>query len=232
MPGFGAINAYHNKVAEAIGQVLRVRVKILETPGQGTWKNCREGTEISFNLEWFDIVRSETARRIRGGRPTVPVFPLNNDLRESSGFWVSWHETWKKHSATDFALLTAGWTLFKGEAGIIEKDQILRVDWDQLKHRRSPQAGHPHWHFDHEIFSQVNELREEDEFIDLENAMATLDSEPGSNSMGFIHLAMGAWDSKKNNPECWQRTYEDQCKNLKDWCIKTLEYLQGQINLR
>jgi len=221
MPGRGEIEPYHNGVASDVRTVIDARVTF-RTPNKGEWYKVRDGCEVEFELLPVDTVKSEVARRMRR---RVFVFPLS---KQSSFrlplFWVSWHETWLKQDSTNYVLLNAGWTLFKGLRGM-DKTQVLRVDWDQLPHKGSQKAGHPHWHFDHELFIPTKpdtpglvEISTDDAF-----AMAR------GTSVGFVHLAMGAWNKEVDHPECWQRTYENDCRQLRDWCIKTLMYLKEQV---
>jgi hypothetical protein len=51
----------------------------------------------------------------------------------------------------------------------------------------------------------------------------------GGDSIGFVHLAMGVWNKGVDHPECRQRTYQDDCQQLRDWCVKTLKYLKEQV---
>ncbi len=232
MPGQGQIGSYHNDVVADVQGILNVRVTFRPLDN-GDWYKVRDGTEVEFDLVSVDPVKSETATRMRRGESRthrVSVFPLSARLSSSVGtFWASWHETWSKQDSKSFVLLNAGWTLFEGLSGNPDKVQVLRVDWDQLSNRGSDQAGHPHWHFDHELF--FSEVQEK-----IEVAQGLVEVSPESSfsigkqaSVGFIHLAMGAWNSNIDHPECWQRTYEGDCRLLRDWCIKTLMYLKGQV---
>jgi hypothetical protein len=125
--------------------------------------------------------------------------------------------------------LSAGWTLFEGPPGNQDKDQVLRVDWDQLPRRGSKRAGQPHWHFDHELFIATEPDRAEvgPGLVEVNTAGASVTTKLGS--IGSIHLAMGAWNTNAGHPECWQRSCNDDCRDLRDWCVKTLKYLKDQV---
>jgi len=226
MPGRGEIEPYHNGVACEVRTVIDARVTF-HTPYKGEWYKVRDGCEVEFELVPVDTVKSEVARRMRR---RVCVFPLStpSSLRLCT-FWVSWHETWLKQDSTNYVLLNAGWTLFEGLPGNQDKAQVLRVDWDQLPHKGSKRAGHPHWHFDHELFISA----EPDKVEVAPGLVEVYTDDPFSMerwaSVGFIHLAMGAWNKNTDHPECWQRTYEDDCQQLRDWCVKTLRYLKEQV---
>lgn len=232
MPGRGKIEPYHNALVADVHEILGVDVTFQPLPNEN-WYNVRDGAEVEFDLIYVDSLMSETAKRMRReGSKThrVSVFPLSARSSSSVGtFWASWHEAWSKQDSKSFVLLNAGWTLFEGLSRM-DKVQVLRVDWDQLPHRWSGQAGHPHWHFDHYVF-----LSEEQEMVEVapglmeEKADTTTFSGGRKSSIGFIHLAMGAWNSGINHPECWQRTYEDDCWQLHEWCTKTLRYLKDQV---
>lgn len=229
MPGSGEIGPYHNGVAREVRRVIGAHAKFYPGP-QAEWPDIRDGCEIEFELVPADFVESEVARRMRreGGQShRVYVFPLPSCRPRV--FWVSWHETWLKESPTDYILLNAGWTLFEGLAGSPDKAQVLRADWDQLEHRGSKRAGQPHWHFDHELF-----IRAEPDKVEVAPGLVEVSTEDafamaGRASVGYVHLAMGAWNKDLDHPECWQRTYEDDCQQLRDWCVKTLRYLKEQV---
>jgi hypothetical protein len=228
MPGRGKIRPYHNNVASDVKEILGETVTF-HPPDEAKWYKADDGSEVEFELVPVDTVRSEVARRMRQMH-RVYVFPLSTPLSlRLWTFWVSWHETWLKEDSTNYVLLNAGWTLFEGMPGDREKAQVLRLDWDQLPHRRSQRAGHPHWHFDHELFI----VAEPDKVQVAPGLVEVHTDEPfpmaRQASVGFIHLAMGAWNKDMDHPECWQRTYENDCRQLRDWCVKTLRYLKEQV---
>lgn len=228
MPGRGTIGAYHNDVASDMRRVIDARVTFY-TPDQAEWYKVREGGEVQFELVPVNSVELELAERMRREDSRihrVSVFPLCTPSISCAGiFWVSWHETWFKQDSKMFVLLNAGWTLFKGMPGKRDKAQVLRVDWDQLPHKGSKRAGHPHWHFDHELFIPA----EPDTPGLVEVTSDTAFRMARQASLGFIHLAMGAWNKDMDHPKCWQRTYDNDCKQLRDWCVKTLRYLKEQV---
>lgn len=233
MPGSGEIGPYHNGVAREVRKVIDAHVKFYPGP-QAKWCNVDDGCEVEFELIPTDLVEAEVAKRMRrkdGPIHRVHVFRLSTpSSSRPCTFWVSWHETWIKEDSTNYVLLNAGWTLFEGLAGNPDKAQVLRADWDQLEHRRSKRAGHPHWHFDHELF-----IRSEPDKVKVGRGLVKVATDDafamgGGTSVGFVHLAMGAWKGDMDHPECWQRTYEDDCQQLCDWCIKTLRYLKEQVN--
>lgn len=232
MPGRGEIGPYHNNVASDVEEILGEAVTFYPSD-HAKWHKTRDGSQVEFELVPRDIVKSECALRMRRGNRTaqrVYVFPLSTESRSCAGtFWVSWYEAWLKEDSGNFVLLNAGWTLFEGLTGSQEKTQVLRVDWDQLPHRGSKRAGHPHWHFDHDLFisAEPGKIEVKPDLVEVSS------DDPFAmkrwTSVGFIHLAMGTWNQGKNHPECWQRTYEDDCRQLRDWCVKTLIYLREQV---
>ena len=232
MPGRGEIEPYHNNVACDVRTVIGERVTFY-LPPEAKWHEVHDGGEVEFELSPVDIVKAETAKRIRredSKARRVFVFPLC--IRSSScmgTFWVSWHEAWLKQNSINFVLLNAGWTLFEGLRGNQDKAQVLRVDWDQLHDRRNKCAGHPHWHFDHDLF-----IRAEPDKVEVAPGLVEVPIDDAfamarGASVGFVHLAMGAWNKGTDHPECWQRTYENDCQQLRDWCVKTLRYLKEQV---
>lgn len=234
MPDRGQIDAYYNDVVQDAKDVFGVPVAFRAILREN-WYKIRTGGEIPFDLVPLDPLRSETAvtaRRRDKTRHRVYVFPLCDVSSACIGtFWVSWHETWQKRTGNSgaFVLLSAGWTLFEGLCGSENKTQVVRVDWDQLPYRGQARAGHPHWHFDHELFL-TPECAEEEVRPGLVQVMPTPIGSVGKRtSIGFIHLAMGAWKEGMGHPECWQRDYGGDCAQLRDWCIKTLVYLKEQI---
>ncbi len=235
MLGRGEIEAYHNNVASDVRKVLGRRVTFF-SPNKEKWYKVPEGQEVEFELIPTDHLERETALRGRGDDVAprrVFVLPLCTRSSACAGiFWVSWHETWQREEKKDsksFILLNSGWTLFEGPAGDPRKFQVLRADWDQLPHKGSPQAGHPHWHFDDDLF-----ISAEPAMVEVAPGLVRTGTDaapkmPRKTSMGFIHLAMGAWNEGMDHPGCWQRTYGDDCRRLHDWCVKTLRYLKEQV---
>lgn len=232
MPGRGKIGPYHNNVASDVEKIIGEGVTFYPSSDQG-WDRVCGGPQVEFELVPQDPVRSERAMRMRGKDSRirrVSVFPLCTHSNSRVGtFWVSWYEAWRKQDSSNFILLNAAWTLFKGLPGDQDKTQVLRAEWDQLPHRGSKRAGHPHWHFDHDLFisAEPGKIKVKPDLVEISS------DEPFAmkrwTSVGFIHLAMGTWNQGKNHPECWQRTCEDDCRQLRDWCVKTLLYLKEQI---
>jgi hypothetical protein len=235
MLGSAEIRTYHRNLALDVRGVLGWDVTICALSDEN-WHKVLEGSEVGFELVPTDHLGRETALRRRGEDATthrVFVLPLCTRSSACAGtFWVSWHETWqkeKKKGSKHFILLNSGWTLFEGLSGNSRKSQVLRVDWDQLPHKGSPQAGHPHWHFDDDLFISAGPATVEVAPGLIRTNQDTAPEAPRKVSMGFIHLAMGAWNRRVDHPGCWQRTYEDDCQQLRDWSIKTLKYLKEQV---
>lgn len=231
MPGRGEIEPYHNDVASDVRTVIGERVTFYSSDEE--WYKVRDGCGVQFELVPVDSVKLELAERRRREDSKVhrvSVFPLSTPSGTGIGtFWASWHEVWRKKDSSNYVLLNAGWTVFEGLRGNQDKEQVLRADWDQLPHKGSRRAGQPHWHFDHELF-----ISDEPDKVEIAPGLVEIKTDTGSGmakpvSVGFIHLAMGAWNNDADHPECWQRTYEDDCQQLRDWCVKTLKYLKEQI---
>ncbi len=230
MPGQEEITAYHRSVTAEVKRALGVPTTI-RSLDRRDWHHARPGTTLECELLPVDKKYCEIALRGREGRyHRVFVYPLNEEPTSFVGtFWVSWHESWCKQNPEEFALLNAGWTLFEGLSGNQDKNQVLRADWDQLPHKGSKHAGHPHWHFDHWLFISAEPAKVEVRPGLVEVATDTAFSTAKQASVGFIHLAMGAWNGDVGHPQCWQRTYQDDCQQLCDWCVKTLTYLKDQV---
>lgn len=231
MAGRGEIEPYHNSVASDVRTVVGHPVTFYSSDEE--WYKVRDGCAVQFELVPVDAVKSELAERKRREDSKIHrvfVFPLCTPSSLCAGtFWVSWNEAWLREDSNIFLLLSAGWTLFEGLPGKRDKDQVLRVDWDQLPRRGSKRAGQPHWHFDHELF-----ISAEPDKVEVAPGLVEVTTDTGSAmakpvSVGFVHLAMGAWNKDADHPECWQRTYEDNCQQLRDWCVKTLKYLKEQV---
>ena len=233
MPGTGKIGPYHNNVASDIKNILGEVVTFFSPTSEDKLHKIPDDVEVTFELVHRDPTRSEQAMRMRredSNKHRVFVFPLcaNSSLCAST-FWVSWYEAWLKQNSNNLVLLNAGWTMFEGLPGDQQKTQVLRVDWDQLPYRGSKHAGQPHWHFDNELF-----IPAEPDKVQIKPGLVEVPTDETFStqkwaSMGFIHLAMGTWNKDVNHPKCWQRTYEDDCQQLRDWCVKTLRYLKEQV---
>jgi hypothetical protein len=231
MPSRAETGPYHNRVASDVRTILGERVAFHASEDE--WYKVRDGSELEFELVPVDPLRSRTAMRLRREDSTthrVSVFPLSASPSSRLGtFWVSWHETWLKRNSTSYVLLNAGWTLFEGLEHDRDKKQVLRLDWDQLPHRGSPRAGHPHWHFDHELFvsAEPDKVEVQPGLVQVRTEGPLVMARPVS--VGSIHLAMGAWNEHEDHPRCWQRDYREDCQQLRDWCRKTLTYLKEQV---
>lgn len=230
MPASSQIGPYHNYTASAMGKILNTSIKI----GSETieWTKVKRGSKIRFELfpnEGIKPVIALIQSHEDSSIHRVHVFPLNVIPKKCVGtFWVSWHELWSKEDDKNYNLLDAGWTLFEGVPENENITPILRVDWDQFPRKGSEHAGHPHWHVERDI-SMSNEQAKIKQGSDLIEVSMNGAYTNRPISLGFIHLAMGAWNAKQEHPKCWQRNYEDDCKQLSDWCIKTLKYLNEQI---
>lgn len=229
MPGKGDIQAYHNRLAREVSQVLKVAANFRPCPA--SWSKVQMGTEIRFELVAREFAANETAMRTA---QRVSVFPLTRaPALDMATFWVSWDELWEKREGPEYHLLGAGWTLFKGFWGVSQKTQVLRAEWDQLPDRGSKDAGQPHWHVDQPLYGPKAGEREIRPGL-VEAPVETLargwgQDESESESLNRFHLAMGTWDGSKGHPGCWQRSYEQDCRKLEDWCVKTLKYLRDEI---
>ncbi len=237
MPGEGQICALHEEMAKGMKEAFCSAVVI--RPNPQNWRKTLPPREINFELDSKSLVDAVRARRNRGGQfgvHRVTVFPLLTGFSpDIEQYWVSWHEGWRKNDDKTYILLTASWTLFRGYLAEEEKRQILRADWDQLPDCGSGDAGQPHWHFDQPVFAyavetgaQSGALLEFDAGHGGIHAVSAV-SKSVSGRIGSVHLAMGAWDRTKDCPGCWQRSYSDDCGELLDWCMMTLQYLQGQF---
>lgn len=231
MPGRGKIAACHNNVAKDLSGILDVPAEFRPRPTN--WSKVKVGTVIGFDLVPCEPTHNDIALRMAG---RVSVFPLTRDLAaDVAMFWVSWDELWQKREGPAYHLLGAGWTLFKGFWGVPQKTQVLRAEWDQLPDKGSKNAGQPHWHVDQPLYGRKAGEREIRPGL-VEAPVETLargwgQDEAGAESeaFGYVHLAMGAWDGSKEHPICWQRSYEQDCGKLEDWCVKTLKYLRDQM---
>ena len=198
MPGTGKIGPYHNNVASDIKGILGEAVMFFPPTSKEELDEFHDGNEVAFELVHRDPARSERAMRKRREDSKIHrvcVFPLCTRSSFCAGtFWVSWYEAWLKQDSSNFVLLNAGWTMFEGLPGNQEKTQVLRVDWDQLPHKGSERAGHPHWHFDHGLFISS----EPDKVEIAPGLVAVATDDPLAmerwTSVGFIHLAMGGME--------------------------------------
>lgn len=234
MPGKGKIAACHNNVATELSGILDVAAEF--RPWPTNWSKVKIGTEIGFDLVPCQPADNDTTLRTTR---RVSVFPLT---REPAGdvdmFWVSWDELWQKREGPAYHLLGAGWTLFKGFWGVPQKTQVLRAEWDQLPDKGSKDAGQPHWHVDQPLYGRKAGEREirpglvEAPVEMLARGWGQDEAEAASESLKRFHLAMGTWDDSKDHPGCWQRSYEQDCRKLEDWCVKTLKYLKDQVKHR
>jgi len=154
------INKLHSRLESRIKAILGQDAQLRHGAGAPNWAEARPDTRIQFSLTYRDQIRAERALRERGGASCrrVDVFPLAGSAAgtratalDAERVWVSWFEEWRTAQRDGLSLSTAGWTVFLGQRGVLDKTQILRADWDQLCCGVGDEtAGQPHWHVDHE----------------------------------------------------------------------------------
>jgi hypothetical protein len=202
------------------------------------WERAPEGEPIDFELFPRNPADGETAFRGRRRQrvSVVPLLPSEADAETS--YWVSWYEQWRRLSQPGFALLTASWTVYRGIRAHPDKTQLVRADWDQLSYKdASKDAGQPHWHFDQPVAVSIafpstpptSTLREVQPLY--VNSLTSGQAASGEATIGHVHLAMGTWNGNQCHPRCWQREART-CREIYDWAIRTLEYLQAQFQRR
>jgi hypothetical protein len=233
--GPGEIKQLHTAMVKESNRLLETKVCV--NPSRRDWESLRPSKEITFELFPANFVDGETARRGRLGRPVtvLPLFRPGTDAAPS--YWVSWYEKWQKLTQPGFTLLTASWTVYRG-IRTQDKAQLVRADWDQLSNMPpNCAAGQPHWHLDQPVIvsndksndAPSSALREMQPLRVGAPAMVSLDAE--GITVNHIHLAMGAWNPDSPHPQCWQRGARNWTE-VRDWAIRTLEYLQGQFGRR
>lgn len=231
------VKELHRALARDSSRVLATKV-FVGTSGTNNWESAPVDAEFEFEMFPKNRAEGEIGLRGRSRRRVsqVPLFGARDPSQAiGSRYWVSWYELWRKSGPTAFCLLTASWTVDRGIASYQDKTPLVRADWDQLCNNVGSQdAGQPHWHFDQRppiALAPIEEphppaLREYPR-IQVRWAAGGVDV-PVDMGIGYVHLAMGTWDARQPNPNCWQRNarnWRDVC----DWAGKTLEYLRAQF---
>jgi len=254
MPSLPDIRGLQRKLNGEASSVLSQRVAIRpQSPDMKEWGRLSVGSTLPFELAPAKGTPWETALRARGGRgPSgrAYVFSLFGatsadgvDTRAQA--WVAWYERWTVVARGKFELLTAGWTVFWGLPGEENKIQVLRADWDQVKHTGefAESIGQPHWHVDQPVVADGDGIRFSSgpspnisgelppQAIHDEAVAPAVASAVRAPAISGLHLAMATWE-RAEHPLCWQRGYRGQCEDLLDWAIKTLLYVRGQFDPR
>jgi len=234
------VKELHRAVGQESSRILGTKVSI-KSLASCDWESAAVGAESEFELIPLNRLQEEIALRGRRRR-RVSVIPLfGADLTDSSAghcYWVSWYERWKKPGPTEFALLTASWTVFRGITSYEDKMQLVRVDWDQLCNKvGSPDAGQPHWHFDqplpvapHPIGASASGALQEYPPTQVGVTGGSSDAAM-SIEIDYVHLAMGTWNERKPNPKCWQRDAR-RWPDIHCWAVRSLEYVRAQFRDR
>jgi hypothetical protein len=127
--------------------------------------------------------------------------------------------------------------VYRGIRAQPDKAQLVRADWDQLATKTSSKDAQPHWHFDQPVAvsmamppaTSMPALREvQPTHVGSQMSILPTNKEM---SVDHIHLAMGGWEAKKSQPECWQREAKSW-REIHIWATRTLEYLQDQFRRR
>jgi hypothetical protein len=235
------ISSLHTKLRIRLGEALRCDVTVRHETGTTNWHKAAPETNVRFELQPSNMEFGETALG-PGPKARVHVFPLHPAPSSPSSAtvpppvahaWVSWFEAWKKVRNTDFALVSAGWSVFWGFRGQ-DKIRVLRAEWDPPQPDSPSNYPQPHWHVDARAAPQT--MVPSPGAIGAAPALEEL-AVPGSGprlsgtiDISRVHLGMGGWDNDSLAPACWQRTFSGDCNDLRIWSLNTLLYLQLELD--
>jgi len=227
------IQRLHGLIASDLQGPLNQTIEIKQLQPH-CWQRARAGVDVPFYL-----VGDRRLQEFASGTPILPMFPahMGQTVTELAtvepGPWVAWSDKWTKQQDDSFLLLSAGWTLFWGEAGG-RKAKILRAEWDGRSFRDGggAEAAQPHWNVDPPLWLQdpgagsrrAGELQE----LQPSGVPFALQSRL---SIQRVHLAMGGWNHSDSHPECWQMDFTEDETGLRGWAVRTLRYLQSQAAL-
>jgi len=234
------VKELHRAVGQDSSRILGTRVSV-KSLASCDWESAAVGAESEFELMPLNRSQGEIALRGRGRRrvSVIPLFgPSRTEPSAKRYYWVSWYERWRKHGLTEFLLLTASWTVFRGITSYEDKMQLVRVDWDQLCNKvGSSDAGQPHWHFDQPLPVDLRPTGSPGSAALQEYPPMQVGATGGggdaalSIEIDYVHLAMGTWDETQSNPKCWQRQAH-RWRDIHRWAMRSLEYIQAQFRNR
>ena len=234
----GTIDTFHRQLRECLRPLLTYEAEV----------DCRAGWEKRFARKdvLFDLVPIERLRMDRANRKGADdecrVCPINVVGFPQYTIWASWHERWRSLGEGRFSLKDACWTFFRGQSGIVLKQQLFRAEWADVCWMGG-EAAQPHWHFDSQqvelvyvpaekVGARPDQAQADDAIEELEDIGVS--AEPVALEevdLGDIHLGMGGWtnpDTLGESHKCWQ-CQPRNTRELLVWAQRTLVYVQRQL---
>jgi hypothetical protein len=188
------------------------------------WESVSKDTRVKF---WLAGSR-DFARHKLSSKP-FPVYKLADVPSSNSAVWFGWHEEWEKESNKVFDLIGVSMSFYWGFRTDPVKNQILRAEWDQVRHRGG-RAGQPHWQIDAEIMAGFTPLvsnldnDQADASPEVESTQAELDELPAEPAARELE-EIGGWRNPGSYPARWQCSLDDNGESLlTEWADSTLEY--------
>lgn len=233
----GTIDVFHRHLRENLKPLLTYEVDVICPRG---WEKRVAPNEVLFDLVPRDRSRMNKARRSVEG--DCVVCPINVPGFPQYTIWASWRDCWLSCGEGEFALKDACWTFFRGESGIVLKQQLFRAEWADVCWMGG-EAAQPHWHFDSQqvelvyvpaekVGARPDQAQAGDAVEELEDIGVS--AEPVALEevdLGDIHLGMGGWtnpDTLGESHKCWQ-CQPQSTRDLLVWAQRTLVYVQRQL---
>jgi len=224
------ITLLHTDLKRQIKEILHFSNLTIKQPqGHGDWRKATFGSHVGFEMLYDGTYQEQTAQRDKGGRCSVFALHPNDADGELTGrYWVGWFEEWQVQAARqDFVLRTAAWSVFAGPPNQ-QKQQIIRAEWDQIPITGRALSGQPHWHVDRFPPIQTAVYEPAPVVAPVETNLLLACGANGASELGYLHLAMGAWNGQQGHPECWQR-WAKKPEDVVTWGVRTLQYLQSEF---
>lgn len=223
--GVSTVKKWHRDLAKRIGRHLEVAIGLDQFPENGDWANAAPGTTLEFGVLPERQELLEYADRRRGGRWPVVAYRATDSPEPCA--WLGWRDAWVANADGTFAFRTAGWTVFWGRPGALEKVQLFRAEWD-IACGYQAEVAQPHWHLDRDLVLLIQssargtDLSGDGEPFTADEGMQELD-------VSGPHLGMAGWQNRGQYPKCWQAALE--AGQLGEWSVKTLELVLRELEL-
>lgn len=171
------------------------------------------------------------------------------DLGAVGPAWVGLREKWEfaetRGNRPFYAFESASITVYAGEAGAVEKAQILRAEWAGFLSRggiecfQAGEAGHPHWQID--VFETLRGMEEDaPRFGELPPARpfsagrSSEDYKTNLKATPFerFHFASGAhwWLPDSEGASRQQHTPRDDA-DVTRWILGSISYIREQLQV-
>jgi hypothetical protein len=232
----GKLGQLHGELSSVLSELVRPQAVVEQSDEMLDWTSALPGTTVRFGAK--PATRASTVgfwnERDQRGQRVLFRFDDANDIVP---LWVSWSEEWVKSPPVAGARRPLATLDFVGMslccyAGLKEKTQLIRADWDNQE-KRGREAAQPHWHIDRNLidlpaWSQHPQPMESEALQELPpEGVPLLSPEPGLWSLQRLHLGMGGWSHPGASFACWQHQLD--LSAAPHWLRRVLEHCRKEL---